>query len=63
MVSIGHDPGNDRDALFLYKDTDAIFFWPSNVFHDVSAGNNIHNVAETGIWRPLSAPDMDKYKR
>ena len=62
MASIGHDPGNDRDALFLYKDTDAIFFWPSNVLHDTSAGDNIDNVADTGICRPLSARDMDKYK-
>jgi hypothetical protein len=63
MASIGHDLGSDRDALFLYKDANAIFYWPSNVLHDVSAGDNIHNVADTGICRPLSAPDMDKYKR
>lgn len=63
MASIGHDPGNDRDALFLYKDTDAIFSWPSNVLDDVSAGDNIHSVANTGICRPLSAADMDKHRR
>jgi hypothetical protein len=49
--------------LFLYNDAGAIFSRPSNVLDDVSAGDDIHNGADTGICRPLSAPDMDKYNR
>jgi len=63
MAPICHDPGRDREALLLYNDSDGFFSRPSNVLDDVSAGDNIHNVADTGICRPLSATDMDKYKR
>lgn len=67
-----HD--RDCDAPFLYKGEDAIFFSPSSVPDDVSAGDDIYTAAETGICKPfseadtgnrkpLSGADMDKYNR
>jgi len=62
MASICHDPGRNRDAVFLYNVGDAIFFGPSNVLDDVSAVDNIRNVADRAVCRPLSAPGTGKYK-
>ena len=62
MAPICRDPGSHRDAVFVYNDGNAIFFGPSNVPDDVSAGDNTHIGVNRGICRPLSAPDRGEYE-
>jgi hypothetical protein len=62
VAYISHDHGRDRHAVFLYNDGDAIFSGPSNIFDDAPVGDSIHNVADRGICRPLSAPDRGEYE-